>query len=311
MHKKIVWAVFFFGILILPVFANEVAMVKELNGKIEANLNGEVWNIELAEMLEVDTKITLLDSKSFVRLIHLNGDKEYQIEGKATAKILSEKIECDRAAESKIKLVSADLGLGLNMQNQAGTVVNDRLFPQAEEEKSPSSLARFSRLPSASMKKLPMPKKKKPVVIEADEFADRDDLELVQKEETVKTYETLVFALPGLIKDDCKVRVDQPVSAVSFKNLKNIGWSVVVVELYEASSAQKNIQVSVKLKNSIKKINLDSFAEADVPLSRILKLEGQKNYEQAAAAWIKFFAEKKLSRKTLTQHLNRLKRKMK
>ena len=309
MHKKIVWTVFFFGILILPVFANEVAMVKELNGKIEANLNGEVWNIELAEMLEADTKITLFDSKSFVRLIHLNGDKEYQIEGKATAKILSEKIECDRAAESKIKLVSADLGLGLNMQNQAGTVVNDRLVIKSKDE-APSFSARFSRLPPASMKKPPI-SKKKPVVIGADEFADSDDFESAQKEETVKVSETLAFALPGLIKDDCKVRINKPVLAVSFKNLRNIGWSVVVVELYEASSAQKNIQVSVKLKNSIKKIDLDSFAEADVSLSRILKLEGQKNYEQAAAAWIKFFAEKKLSRKTLTQHLNRLKRKMK
>ncbi len=118
--------------------AAEVALVTEKAGSVQAALNGENWEVELAEILPDGVEIKVAADGSLV-LIHLPTSREYRFAAEATATLTLAAVVGEKFSSGDVQLVSGNLALGQEMANQTGAVNPERVTQS--EPPAPSDAA--------------------------------------------------------------------------------------------------------------------------------------------------------------------------
>ena len=168
------------------VHAAEVALVTEKTGSVQADLNGDNWEVELAEILPDGVAIKVSPDGSLV-IIHLPTSREYRFNAEATATLTLAAVVGEKFTSGDVQLVSGDLALGQDMANQTGAVNPERVAqaappaPADEAKAAPLPIMRSSKLADSDSNK-------------SGNFAEVLDEELGGSQESVESSEAAVDA---------------------------------------------------------------------------------------------------------------------
>lgn len=132
------------------LLASDAALVTEKSGDVSATLEGETWQVELADLLPDGVEIKVAADGSLV-IVHLATEHEYRFSPTAEAKISLTDVTGEKFTASSVELVSANLTLSQEMTNQTGAVNPERVGVSAAVPAPPPAPARKSLAPSMRM----------------------------------------------------------------------------------------------------------------------------------------------------------------
>ncbi|NCB39494.1 MAG: hypothetical protein EOM80_12080 [Erysipelotrichia bacterium] len=314
------------------LYANDVALVTEKTGTVDAQLADETWAVELAEMLPDGVELKVSEDGSLT-LVHLQSNIEYRLEANATATLTNAGVTGSNFSSSTIELVSSKIALGQEMQTQTGTtnperVLNRSLKPSKMPPEATSAGADALRpIPKmAKHKEVMEDSLKNEISMDKSAFdgetgalseiavsADQQDLIVPETGEESAAVEapkalaapSITLALPTeIFAEICSDETSLVATGTDVTASKLAfaleGWVEVEVAF------GKDIGKSVVLQGNVGSMTFDIAEVAAPSIAEAWKLEKRGFVHQAAAMWLKL-PETSISQKKSAIHLNRLK----
>ncbi|MDN5278656.1 MAG: hypothetical protein PWR01_2621 [Clostridiales bacterium] len=300
-------------------FAADVAMV--VSGMAQAQLGDESWSVELAEMLPANVVLTIGPDGS-LKLIHLVADQEYELPASSTALVTDEGVDCKDVSGTSIELVSADIELGKDMNQQAGTAMPDR---KARQAAVPAGSFRPSRVAMPKTVALPEPMPEMAISDEefnsviVDESKSSEPLVLqkpksfkpVAKEEVMPQF--IAFAIPEDVADKFD-KVDknyiysgsEGLQLLGYESLKD--WVLFRVNVADLKAEEFELKFASGMKDAV--VKFANLSSDGVTMLDAVKLENKGLLYHAAGAWFVLAKKYSISDRVLENHLKRLSEKI-
>jgi hypothetical protein len=314
-------------------FAADVAMV--VSGMAQAQLGDESWSVELAEMLPANVVLTIGPDGS-LKLIHLVADQEYELPASSTALVTDEGVDCKDVSGTSIELVSADIELGKDMNQQAGTAMPDRKARQAavpagsfrpSRVAMPKTVALPEPMPDIARSDKDLPEPMPEMAISDEEFnsviveesKSSEPLVLqkpksfkpVAKEEVMPQF--IAFAIPEDVADKFD-KVDknyiysgsEGLQLLGYESLKD--WVLFRVNVADLKAEEFELKFASGMKDAV--VKFANLSSDRVTMLDAVKLENKGLLYHAAGAWFVLAKKYSISDRVLENHLKRLSEKI-
>jgi len=288
------------------LMASDAALVTEKAGDVSATLEGETWQVELADLLPDGVEIKVAADGSLV-IVHLQTNHEYRFGPAAEAQISLAGVSGENLASAALELVTADIALSNEMTNQTGAVNPERVSvfapsAQPEQQAPRKTLAPAMRMQKASDEEFPGAMDKERVEFDSAGIAARSEL---FEDSGSAPAVGLKLALP--VVAFAKICTDESLLAVkgdgiSGKSLNYVDTEWVEIQLYHVASAPEKVTLSGDGQS------LDvAVTASDAPptITAAWKLEKSGFLYQAAAMWLSL-RQAGLPAAKVAPHLKRL-----
>ncbi len=314
LKKCLLLMVFLFS----AVVYGDVAMVTDLTGTVEASLENSSWSVSLAEILSDGTHVKT-GKESSLKIIHMAGNKEYQLGAEKEAVITASGISGENILEKELQIVANSFDLGSDSSNQAGAAHVDRGPSVSDSEKADEEEA-AAPSPEVSRKSMSdqsagvysgksQDSKKAENVIARENF-DETVTQLggsnIEEPELLKNQISFALPVPVLEKFAASGQI-LDIDNSEVKNFSNseivAGWVLVDVEV--ATSAAE-ISLNLKGEKEILIVKVFSGQKISSEISLAWKLEREGYLAQAAWIWISLKDQGRLASEKADVHLKRI-----
>lgn len=329
------------------VNANEVAMVTEIQGQCTVTSEGETNDLELAEMLTVGSKVKV-EATSFLKLLHLEEDKEYKITENTIVEIGEKTINGSNTGK-EVKLAYVDANLGETATQQAGSTDAARLINKVSQEIGNEAFTPKDSQPIISNSDLTDSTEQVPaaseVTVADTKFGKTMEKEVVKpsrftraprapKAPSARSKKTtknkialssqkkksnykIFFALPSSLylaiqknKKGYSVSLPKEVTNFQLSSRKHGDKWLIFSIVCSSEIKDKELYIDISSNNKVYKIKLSKQLNENVISA--LRLEQNNQWGQAAAIWIKLLSntDVKANNKSIENRLNYLKQKI-
>jgi hypothetical protein len=325
--------------------ANEVALVTELSGKVTADLRGDVWTLELAEMIPAES-IVKTGSESHLIIAHFPLNVELKVGENSQIKIGEKSFESEQAVETTLmKMVAANISLANDMNQQTGAVDSDKVLTQKFSKRSRSS----STIPQKA-KTLKEEKKSDLVAPGLEDSFNEEEVVNAQPETSIVEISGRIsgeeakpsidmtessfssnlvsnssnqelalikigLALPAKVYEGLLLEETLPVLISEFATAEITGvenkdnWYLLSLSL-PTLLVKNNKRVALKTKDGVLEIAVNSFNEKTPAVKDLWMLEQNGFYSQAAMGWVRLHSLDLVKDRNFISHMKRLESKM-